>query len=159
MVRGTRPPFDPVAVTKEYAALCKDYRISEVKGDNYSAEWAVTAFKDAGVRYKRSEQRKSDIYLECLPLFTRQQIQLPDHAPLLRELRLLERATHRSGRDTVDHGRRGSDDFANAVCGCAANAMKRGGYDTTMSWVKGTDRTDATREWQRLSLQRHLMQN
>ena len=37
--------------------------------------------------------------------------------------------------------------------------MKRGGYDTTMSWVKGPDRNDTTREWQRLSLQRHLMQN
>jgi hypothetical protein len=33
---------------------------------------------------------------------------------LVRELRLLERHTHRSGRDTVDHGRNGSDDFANS---------------------------------------------
>jgi hypothetical protein len=36
---------------------------------------------------------------------------------LLRELRLLERRTHRSGKDSVDHGRTGHDDFANAVCG------------------------------------------
>jgi hypothetical protein len=42
---------------------------------------------------------------------------LPDHPKLLRELRLLERRTHRSGRDKVDHGRNGHDDHANAVCG------------------------------------------
>ena len=37
------------------------------------------------------------------------------------ELRLLERHTHRSGRDTVDHGRIGSDDFANSCCGVLRN--------------------------------------
>ena len=33
-------------------------------------------------------------------------------------MRLLERHTHRSGKDTVDHGRGLHDDYANAVCGC-----------------------------------------
>ena len=33
------------------------------------------------------------------------------------KLRLLDRHTHRSGRDTVDHGKNGSDDYSNAVCG------------------------------------------
>src|SRR5262245_57828590 len=33
VVRGTRAPFDPQEVVKEYAALCNDYRISEVFGD------------------------------------------------------------------------------------------------------------------------------
>jgi hypothetical protein len=44
---------------------------------------------------------------------------LPDHARLLRELRLLERHTHRSGRDTVDHPKGGRDDYANSTCGVA----------------------------------------
>jgi hypothetical protein len=43
-------------------------------------------------------------------LFARGLVRLPDHARLLRELRLLERHTHRSGKDTVNHGRNGSDD-------------------------------------------------
>ena len=30
----------------------------------------------------------------------------------------MERHTHRSGKDTVDHGRGLHDDYANAVCGC-----------------------------------------
>ena len=136
VVRGTRPPFDPVAVTQTYAALCKDYKITEVNGDNYSAEWAVSAFKDAGLRYKRSDRPKSQLYLECLPLFARQAISLPDLPPLLRELRLLERQSHRSGKDTVEHGRNGSDDYANALCGCAVLAVRRG-YDTSLDWVDG----------------------
>jgi hypothetical protein len=36
---------------------------------------------------------------------------------LIRELRLLERRTHRSGKDTVEHPRNGHDDHANVVCG------------------------------------------
>ena len=59
-------------------------------------------------------------------MFARGAISLPDHPTLLRELRLLERRTHRSGKDTVDHGLRGHDDYANAVLGCAAHAMRGG---------------------------------
>jgi hypothetical protein len=139
VIRGTRPPFDPVEVTKDYAKLCKEYRITSVHGDNYSAEWSVSAYKDAGLRYIVSDKAKSQLYLEALPLFTRQAISIPNHPQLLRELRLLERRTHRSGRDTVDHGPRGADDFANAVCGCATFAVQRGGYDTSMRWVFETD--------------------
>ena len=52
-----------------------------------------------------------------LPLFTRGLARLPNHPKLLRELRLLERHTHRSGRDSVDHPRNGHDDHANSVAG------------------------------------------
>ena len=65
----------------------------------------------------RASCPESQIYLECLPLWTRGLVSIPDHKRLLRELRLLERHTHRSGRDTVDHGKSGSDDYANAVAG------------------------------------------
>jgi hypothetical protein len=51
------------------------------------------------------------------PLFARGLVRLPNHPKLLRELRLLERRVHRSGKDSVDHGRNGHDDYANAVCG------------------------------------------
>lgn len=47
---------------------------------------------------------------------------------MLRELRLLERRTHRSGRDTVDHPARGADDLANALIGAlylAVTARRR----------------------------------
>ena len=128
VIRGTKPPFDPAEVAATYSALVKDYRISQVHGDNYSGDWVVNAFKDNGIRYQRSEKPKSQLYLEALPLFTRELISIPDLPPLLKELRLLERQTHRSGKDSVDHGRYGSDDFANALCGCAVHVAKHG-YD------------------------------
>jgi hypothetical protein len=72
---------------------------------------------------------KSDIYLECVPLFTRGLIRLPDHPKLIRELRLLERHAHRSGRDTIDHGKTGNDDYANACCGVLRELSNYLGYD------------------------------
>ena len=72
-----------------------------------------------------SDIPKSQIYLETLPLWTRGLVSLPDHKTLIRELRLLERHTHRSGKDTVDHGRNGSDDHANAVCGLLRTLVTR----------------------------------
>ena len=137
VVRGTRAPFDPVEVTRSYATLLKDYRLSKAFGDGYSAEWVVSAFKDCGIRFERADKNKSALYLEALPLFMRGAIRIPDLPILTRELRLLERQTHRSGRDTVDHGRHGMDDFVNALCGCAAYATGKGkyAYDTTMQWL------------------------
>jgi hypothetical protein len=119
VVRGTRPgqKFDPATVTKEYAKLLEEYRIGSVTGDNYAAQWVQGAWRDTGMSYVQSDIPKSAIYLECLPLFTRGLVRLPDHARLLKELRLLERQTHRGGKDSVDHPRGNHDDHANAVCG------------------------------------------
>ena len=81
------------------------------------AEWVSAAWRDCGITCGRSELTKSAIYIECLPLFARGSVRLPEHSKLLRELRLLERYTHRSGKDTISHARGGSDDYANACCG------------------------------------------
>jgi hypothetical protein len=88
------------------------------------------------VRYVKSESPKSAIYLECVPLFTRGLVRLPDHSRLVRELRLLERHTHRSGRDTIDHPKGGHDDHANAPCGVLRDLSKYFGYKTNYAeWV------------------------
>jgi hypothetical protein len=117
LVRGTAGKFDPHEVTRQYAALCKEYRIREVTGDAYAREWVAGTWRETGINYRKSSLVKSDIYLECVPLFTRGLVRLPEHARLLRELRLLERQTHRSGKDVINHPRNGRDDHANAVCG------------------------------------------
>jgi hypothetical protein len=59
-------------------------------------------------------------------------VSIPDHKRLLRELRLLERHTHRSGRDTVDHGKNGSDDYANAVAGVLRDLSNYLGYSVEL---------------------------
>jgi hypothetical protein len=137
VVRGVRPPFDPAEVTHSYAGLLQSYRIKQVVGDNYAADWVTATFKDAGIKFVRSEYSKSQLYLEALPLFTRGLIAIPDLPPLLKELRLLERQTHRSGKDTVDHGKRGSDDHSNSLCGCAAHCVKKGSYRSDLEWIHG----------------------
>jgi hypothetical protein len=143
--RGVAPPFDPQAVTEQFAALLRDYRITSVAGDNYSAAWVQDAWSKCGLRYTCSELPKSQIYLECLPLFTRGLVSLPDHKRLLRELRLLERRTHRSGKDTVDHGARGNDDYSNATCGVLRDLSARMSYMEALArW--GEDDSDPGRE-------------
>ena len=128
-MRGTGGKFDPDIVTQEYAALLREYRAFQVTGDSYAAQWVAGAWRKAGIGYFKSEVPRSQIYLECLPLFARGLVRLPNHPRLLRELRLLERHTHRSGRDTVDHGRNGHDDHANAVCGVLRKMSNHLGYD------------------------------
>jgi hypothetical protein len=135
VVRGTTGKFDPAEVTRAYAALLKEYGIGSVTGDYYGAEWVSSTWRDAGVTYNRAGLPKSQIYLETIPLFTRGLVRLPDHARLLREFRLLERQTHRGGRDTVDHPRGGHDDHANVVCGVLRELSNSVGYDTSMRWL------------------------
>jgi hypothetical protein len=137
LVRGTSGKFDPAAVTAEYAALCKEYRITSVTGDRYSANWVSEAWAKCGVSYVVSDIPKSQIYLECLPLFTRGLVRLPDHAKLLRELRLLERQTHRGGRESVDHPRGGRDDHANAVAGVLRTLSNYLAFNLSWDWIDG----------------------
>jgi hypothetical protein len=69
-------------------------------------------------------------------------------------LRLLERRTHRSGRDTVDHPRNGRDDHANAVCGCL-RLLSDGlsAYNNYGAWVGGGGvEIDETALWRKLRL-------
>jgi Phage Terminase len=120
LVRGTRGKFDPNQVTQEYAELVKQYGVGTVTGDSYAAQWVASAWMNTGISYVPSDIAKSQIYRECIPLFTRGLVRLPDHPVLLRELRLLERQAHRGGKESIDHPRGGHDDFANALCGGTA---------------------------------------
>jgi len=156
LVRGTKGKFDPAQVTKDYAELLKQYRIGSVTGDHYGAEWVAGAWRDAGIVYVPSDIPKSAIYLESLPLFTRGLVRLPDHAKLLRELRLLERRTHRGGKDSVDHPRGGHDDHANAVCGVLRTLSNYLGFsiermvndeDETVTGDRHARQADAWRRW------------
>src|SRR5262249_16259286 len=64
-----------------------------------------------------SSRPKGALYLESLLVCTLGLARVPNYVRLIRELRLLKRRTHRSGKDTVEHPRNGHDDHANVVCG------------------------------------------
>jgi hypothetical protein len=131
-VRGVPGPFDPYVVTKGYAELCKQYRITTVTGDRWGKEWVQAAWRGTGIAYVQSPLPKSDIYLECIPLFSRGLVRLPDHPRLLRELRLLHLQRHSGGRLSVDHGKGDHDDHANAVCGVLRGLSNHLGYDRSL---------------------------
>lgn len=128
VVRGIPGPFDPYLITKGFAELCKQYRITTVVGDKWGKEWVQSAWRGTGIAYVQSPLAKSDIYLEVVPLFARGLVRLPDHGPLLRELRLLHLQRHSGGRQSVDHPRGEHDDHANAVCGVLRSLSAHFGY-------------------------------
>jgi hypothetical protein len=134
-IRGRTGPFDPAEVTSQYAKLCKEYRIGTVTGDFYAAEWVTATWRREAMTYMRSTLNASQLYLEALPLFTRQLVSLPDHATLLRELRLLERTPTRMGKDQVTHPRNCHDDHANVCCGVLCNLSAHHGYDLHSGWL------------------------
>lgn len=117
LIRGVTPPFDPSVVVRECVNDCTRYHCSSVTGDKYAGQWVVEAFERQGITYWHSEQSKSEIYLESLPLFTTGAVDILDFQPLLIELQQLERRTSKNGRDSVDHPPNGHDDYANAACG------------------------------------------
>lgn len=115
VVRGRQG--DPIAAAKEFVQLARDYSCSVIVGDAYGAEWVSGTFGDLGATYQTSQLVRSELYLSGQVLFTRGLVNIPPISILTRELRLLERKTARSGRDSVDHGTGGSDDWANSLFG------------------------------------------
>lgn len=110
---------NPAAVVAEYAALLRQYGISEVTGDRYAGAWVSTEFDRCGISYKFSERNRSELYLDCLAMFNSGSVELPPVDKLQRQFQNLERRTSRAGRDTIDHPRGLHDDLANAVAGAA----------------------------------------
>jgi hypothetical protein len=119
LVRGWDPPFDPHKVTQEVSEVCRRYRIHRLTGDRYAARWVSEAFAKHGIVYSNSELSKSKLFLEFEGVINTGQILIPKNKDLINELLNLERRTGRSGRDSVDHAPKGSDDLANSVAGCA----------------------------------------
>src|SRR6266542_3148217 len=126
-VRATRPPFDPEEVVKEYCLFLKLHGISNVVGDNYAGEWPVAEFAKNGIGYELSENTKSGLYLAMIPVLTSKRIELLDNEKMKTEFRRLERRRGRSGKDSIDHPPRGSDDIANAVSGVICLASEHAG--------------------------------
>ena len=50
-MRGIPGPFDPYLITRGFAELCKQYRITTVTGDRYGKEWVQAAWRATGIAY------------------------------------------------------------------------------------------------------------
>jgi hypothetical protein len=123
-VRERHPPFSPQDVVDEFAALIKTYRATRVVGDRYAGEFPRELFRRHGIDYACSEQVKSDLFRDLLPLLNSGSILLPQSDRLVAQLVGLERTVSRGGKDTISHPVGGHDDVANCVAGAASIASK-----------------------------------
>lgn len=122
LVIERRPPFSPERVVKEFTDILRRYTICKVRGDRYGDEWTRERFDVHGITYEVSDQCKSDLYREFLPLINSGRVELLDNQRLLTQLARLERKVARGGRESIDHAPKGHDDVANAVAGALVGA-------------------------------------
>ena len=112
--------MNPQAVIVEMAEIVRQWGISRVTGDNYAAEFTAAAFESCGIRYRKAEKNKSQLYAELLPVMCAGEIELLDFKPLISQLAGLEpHRTRSGGKDVIDHSPGGHDDVANSVAGVA----------------------------------------
>jgi hypothetical protein len=117
-----RPPFDPLAITAEVAALLKRYSVTQATSDRYAGAWVAETFARHGVTVAQDAEAKSGLYLAALPLLTSRTVELLDSPRLVHQLVGLERRRRPGGRDIVDHAPGAHDDLANAVAGALVAA-------------------------------------
>jgi hypothetical protein len=154
VIDEVRPPFDPVAVVDNFAALLKTYRISRVLGDHYGGEFVKEPFRKQGINYEVCKTPKSDLFRDLLPLLNSRHITLPQHNRLIAQIVGLERRVSRAGKDSIAHTPQGQDDVVHAVAGCAA-ALHKGFYDPFMGCGDDDD-PDGRRAWQAFRLWQHI---
>lgn len=112
------PPFNPDAATAQCAALLRhQYLINFVMGDNYAAQWPVTAFARNSVTYQSCPLTASELYLHSLPLWTAGRVLMLDNPKAVDQLCGLKRKLGQAGRETIGHVRGGHDDLANVIAG------------------------------------------
>ena len=119
-------PFDPEEIVDEACKVLAAYHITEVWGDRYAGEWPRSRFRHHKVNYHKTEQVKSDIYLNALPIINGRKVELLDHERTRRQIQRLDRFTRRGSKDTIDHRPGEHDDLANSCLGACLMADKLG---------------------------------
>jgi hypothetical protein len=117
LLRERIPPFNPEAVTAEFARTLLEYRCAHVTGDHYAGEWPKDAFKRNGITYVASEKRKSDLYVESLAAINTAKCQLLDNKKMYNQFLALERRIGRNGIEYIDHPPNAHDDVCNVASG------------------------------------------
>jgi len=128
-IDAVQAPFNTEDACARFALILSSYGLNRVTGDNYAADFVVSAFSRHGIGYVLSELPKSEIYSQILPLFTARLVELVDMPQLEGQLRQLERRPG-AGREKIDHPRGGHDDLANACCGALWLVSRQSGAFT-----------------------------
>ena len=124
-VREIRPPFSPEAVVQEFSDLLKTYRVTTIRGDRYGGEFPRELFRKQGIKYELSDDPKSSIYLNFLPLINSGKVQAAGQQATCYPTAQLG-ATDRARRARLHRSSPGShDDIANAVAGAVLLATAK----------------------------------
>lgn len=118
------PVSDPEVVIGQFCDTLKEYKVSQVVGDAYAAEFVSSAFRKQGVIYRASELDKSELYINFQPLIATQRVLLPNNEKLKTQFLQLERRPRSGGKDIVDHPQGLHDDLANACAGVCVGLYK-----------------------------------
>jgi hypothetical protein len=119
-----KPPFSPFKIVSLMGETLKKYKVRRCVGDNYSAEYTASAFRNNGINYEKCELPKSQLYLELLPRICSGGIELLDNERAIKQLASLERRTRSGGKDSIDHAPGLHDDLANVIAGCSYTTSK-----------------------------------
>ena len=120
-----KPPFSPDDATTEAADILKEYGLARVVGDHFGGDFPKDRFRAHGISYERADHPKSDLYQSFLPLVNGRRVELLDHRKTLNQLLSLEKATGRTGKDTITHPPNAHDDLINAVAGVCVLSQHR----------------------------------
>lgn len=107
----------PEAIVADYATLLKTYRVGSASSDRYGGRWPSESLARHGIRCVPSEQPKSDLYRDALPVLNSGRVELLDLPKLIDQFANLERRVARGGRESIDHAPHAHDDVANAIAG------------------------------------------
>jgi hypothetical protein len=138
LVRERKPRFIASAVVAEFAAILRQYKVTEVWGDAFAGGFHADAWADQRIKFKPAERSTSENYLALLPLLTQPgRVHLLHDHTLRQQLTGLERHTHAGDRESVSHAATQSahDDVAAAAAGAIVLAASRPTYDVSGSWI------------------------
>ena len=140
LVRERKPRFVASAVVAEFAAILRQYRVTEVWGDAFAGGFHADAWANQHIKFKPAERNTSENYLALLPLLTQPgRVHLLHDQALRHQLAGLERRTHAGDRESVSHANTQSahDDVAAAAAGALVLAASRPQYN--FWWPLGLD--------------------
>ncbi len=127
--QGPPPPFNMVEVIPRFAAILREYHVSEVTGDAVGGETYRQAWRDEGIEYRVSQKTTSEIYETLEPLLNSHRVVLPD-VPML-EQQLLG-LVWKGGK--ITHPANQHDDFATSASGVVDLLATPGSRFAPSSW-------------------------
>jgi hypothetical protein len=138
LAHEVKPPFSPESAISEISEIMKGYNILSCTGDKWAKNFVSEGFSRNGVHYTYSDDDKSGIYLNALPLFTSGRVRLVDNSRLVTQFTTLERRVSPGGKDAVDHGRNAHDDLCNAAAGALVLAATDQGISVSPEFLEAT---------------------